>query len=398
MTEPIAPSVAAGEPAAATTPPAVPPAAASPSLAAGGDAHALPGRWIAAGAVLLAVLSSAAMMYAWNTQQRLKSLEQQMVKRQEDSGALATEAQMLARQAQDSSRDAAAKVALLEARLAEVTVQRSQLDELIESMSRSRDENVLADVEASIRLAQQQTAITGSAEPMLIALKQAEERLARQNVPRLEGVRRAMLQDMDKVRAAGAVDVSTLAIRLDEVIRQVDDLPLLSAPKAARDAERAAARRPAESASAAAAAASAASAPGRAASAPPDPAWISVLGSRWAAIGASLWQEVRGLVRVTPIEQPEAMLVAPEQAYFLRENLKLRLLNARLALLSRQFDTAQADLRDALSVLDRYFERGSKRTANAIELVKQVSAQARQVVVPRPEATLAAIAAVAGVR
>ena len=397
MTEPIAPPVAAGEP-AAVAPLSAAPAAPAAAPVAGADVHALPGRWIAAGAVLLAVLSSAAMMYAWNTQQRLKSLEQQMVKRQDDSGALATEAQMLARQAQDSSRDAAAKVALLEARLAEVTVQRSQLDELIESMSRSRDENVLADVEASIRLAQQQTAITGSAEPMLIALKQAEERLARQNVPRLEGVRRAMLQDMDKVRAAGAVDVSTLAIRLDEVIRQVDDLPLLSAPKAARDAERAAARRPAESASAAAAAASAASAPGRAASAPPDPAWISVLGSRWAAIGASLWQEVRGLVRVTPIEQPEAMLVAPEQAYFLRENLKLRLLNARLALLSRQFDTAQADLRDALSVLDRYFDRGSKRTANAIELVKQVSAQARQVVVPRPEATLAAIAAVAGVR
>ena len=397
MTEPIAPPVAAGEP-AAVAPPSAAPAAAAAAPVAGADVHALPGRWIAAGAVLLAVLSSAAMMYAWNTQQRLKSLEQQMVKRQDDSGALATEAQMLARQAQDSSRDAAAKVALLEARLAEVTVQRSQLDELIESMSRSRDENVLADVEASIRLAQQQTAITGSAEPLLIALKQAEERLARQNVPRLEGVRRAMLQDMDKVRAAGAVDVSTLAIRLDEVIRQVDDLPLLSASKAARDAERAAARRPPEPASAASAAASAASAPGRAASAPPDPAWIAALGSRWAALGASIWHEVRGLVRVTPIEQPEAMLVAPEQAYFLRENLKLRLLNARLALLSRQFDTAQADLRDALSVLDRYFDRGSKRTANAIELVKQVSAQARQVVVPRPEATLAAIAAVAGVR
>ena len=397
MTEPIAPPVAAGEP-AAVAPLSAAPAAPAAAPVAGADVHALPGRWIAAGAVLLAVLSSAAMMYAWNTQQRLKSLEQQMVKRQDDSGALATEAQMLARQAQDSSRDAAAKVALLEARLAEVTVQRSQLDELIESMSRSRDENVLADVEASIRLAQQQTAITGSAEPMLIALKQAEERLARQNVPRLEGVRRAMLQDMDKVRAAGAVDVSTLAIRLDEVIRQVDDLPLLSAPKAARDAERAAARRPPEPASAASAAASAASAPGRAASAPPDPAWIAALGSRWAALGASIWHEVRGLVRVTPIEQPEAMLVAPEQAYFLRENLKLRLLNARLALLSRQFDTAQADLRDALSVLDRYFDRGSKRTANAIELVKQVSAQARQVVVPRPEATLAAIAAVAGVR
>ncbi len=92
------------------------------------------------------------------------------------------------------------------------------------------------------------------------------------------------------------------------------------------------------------------------------------------------------------------MLIAPEQAFFLRENLKLRLLNARLALLSRQFDTAQSDLRDAQSALERYFDRSARRTANAIDLVRQVSAQARQVVVPRPDATLAAIAAVAGGR
>ena len=147
------------------------------------------------------------------------------------------------------------------------------------------------------------------------------------------------------------------------------------------------------------AAAKPAVAPGSpAASAPVDPAWTEVLGERWAALGARVWAEVRGLVRVTPIERPEAMLVSPEQAYFLRENLKLRLLNARLALLSRQFDTAQADLREAQSALERYFDRSAKRTANAVELLKQVSGQARQVVVPRPDATLAAIAAVAGGR
>jgi uroporphyrin-3 C-methyltransferase len=103
-------------------------------------------------------------------------------------------------------------------------------------------------------------------------------------------------------------------------------------------------------------------------------------------------------LRVTPIDQPEAMLVAPEQAYFLRENLKLRLLNARLALLSLQFDTAQADLRDVRSMLDRYFDRASRRVINATELVRQVSAQARQVAVPRPDATLAALAAAAAGR
>jgi uroporphyrin-3 C-methyltransferase len=379
-----------------TEPIAPPAAAASPAFAAQapGELHALPVRWIGAGAVLLAALCAAAVMYAWNTQQRVKGLEQQMVKRQDDSGAQAAEAQMLAKQAQESSRDAAAKLALLEARVAEVSLQRTQLEELIQSMSRSRDENVLADIEASVRVALQHTAITGSAEPLMIAMKQAEDRLARQNQPRLDGVRRAIVQDMERVRAAGAVDVATLAIRLDEVVRLVDELPLLSAPQT----QRAAARPPQRGAAAAVAGASAAAAPAAAASAPTDPAWTEVLGERWAGLGARVWAEVRGLIRITPIDQPEAMLIAPEQAFFLRENLKLRLLNARLALLSRQFDTAQSDLREALSVLERYFDRGSRRTASAIDLARQVSAQARQVVVPRPDATLAAIAAVAGVR
>ena len=92
------------------------------------------------------------------------------------------------------------------------------------------------------------------------------------------------------------------------------------------------------------------------------------------------------------------MLVAPEQAFFLRENVKLRLLNARLALLSRQFDTAQSDLRDSQAALDRYFDRGSRRVVLATDMVRQVAAQARLVVVPRPDATLAAIATAAAGR
>jgi uroporphyrin-III C-methyltransferase len=175
------------------------------------------------------------------------------------------------------------------------------------------------------------------------------------------------------------------------VVRLVDELPLLSAPQAQRSATKTAVRGATPAASAAVAASTAASAPA-------DPAWTEVLGERWAGLGARIWAEVRGLVRVTPIDQPEAMLIAPEQAFLLRENLKLRLLNARLALLSRQYDTAQSDLRDALSALERYFDRSARRTANAIDLVKQVSSQARQVTVPRPDATLAAIAAAGGGR
>jgi uroporphyrin-3 C-methyltransferase len=336
------------------------------------------GRWIAAGAVLLAVLSTAAVVFAWNTQQRVKALEVELVKRQQDSGSQANEARTLARQAEATAREAAAKVALLDARVAETSMQRSQFEDLVQSMARSRDENVLADIDAAVRVALQQTAITGSADPLVATLKQADERLARYNQPRLERVRRAVGQDLERTRAAGVSDISVLAIRLDEVIRNIDELPLLS------QAERRPARgsvSPQDTAVAAAPAASAASA-----------AWGGVLGERSRFVLLTVWQEVKSLVRVTRIDEPEAMLLSPDQAFFLRENLKLRLLNARLALLSRQFDMAQLDLRDAEASLERYFDRSARRVQLAAGTLKQLTTQARVVSVPRPDATLAAIA------
>ena len=344
------------------------------------------GRWIALGAVVLAALAAAAIVLAWNTQQRLKSLEAELVKRQQDSGSQATEARTLARQAELTAREAAAKLALLEARVAETSMQRSQLEELIQALARSRDENVLADVDAALRVALQQSAITGSAEPLLLTLKQADERLARFNQPRLERVRRALAQDMERTRSAGVTDITVLTIRLDEVIRQVDELPLVSAPER---------RGTARTAEVAAAGAAAASMPASAAS---GAGLAGLIGERWAVFGKSFWQEAKGLIRVTRIDNPEAMLVAPEQAFFLRENLKLRLLNARLALLSRQFDTAQSDLRDAQLALDKYFDRSSRRVVAVSEMVRGVSGQARLISVPRPDATLAAIATAAAGR
>ena len=291
---------------------------------------------------------------------------------------------MLARQAQQGMTDAAAKVALLEARVAEVAVQRTQLEELIQSMSRSRDENLLVDLEAAIRVALQQAAITGSAEPLVATLKQGDERLARYNQPRLEGVRRAIARDLDRVKALSVADMSSLAIKLDEATRMVDELPLLNQAYARKD----------ESRSIAGAVVKAASTPGPTASTPA--AWAGRVGLLWGDAAGNVWGDVKSLVRVSRIDHPDAMLLAPEQSFFLRESVKLRLLNARLALLSRQFDTAQSDLAVVQTSLDRYFDRSAKRTQLASDLVKQVAGQARQAVVPRPDDTLAALTAAAG--
>jgi uroporphyrin-3 C-methyltransferase len=347
---------------------------------------------------VLALVSLGALGLAWNTQQRLKAAEQEIVKRQQDAGTQSAEARLMARQAEAATRETAAKVALLEARVAETSLQRSQLEELIQSLSRSRDENVLSDVDAALRLALQQSAITGSAEPLLSALRQADERLARYQQPRMDRVRRAVLQDLDRVKAAGTVDVQSLAIRIDETVRAIDDLPLLAAIDrrgAQRDAtSRAAGERASDNASNTSPAAAARSVAGASAAGGPGPQWLD---ARLRSMLHQVWSEVRDLVRVTRVDEPEAALLAPEQAFFLRENLKLRLLNARLALLSRQFDTVQADLRDAQASLDRYFDKGSRRVELAREQLRQVAQQARQVTVPRPDATLAALAtAVAG--
>ncbi len=370
----------------------LPSASTASDTAAAPPQPAVSGRLARAGwvvAIVLAVLCVASLVLAWKTDQRVLSLEQELVRRQQASADQSAEARVLAKQAQEGTTAITAKLALLEARVAEIAAQRSDLDDLLQSLARSRDENLLVDVEAVIRAAVQQAAITGSAAPLVAALKQSDERLARQNQPRLEGLRRAIARDLDRVTAAHVPDIATLGLKLDEAIRLIDELPLVSnalaRPHAARppvSSERT--RR------AAAAASQAGSAPaGDAAGA----RWYDQLGELWSAFAGHVWSEVRALVRVTRIEQPNAMLIAPEQAFFLRENLKLRLLNARVALLSRQFDTVQSDLQVAHGFLTRYFDQTAQRSVLATELVKQVMAQARPVGVPRPDETLAALLA-----
>ena len=341
---------------------------------------------------LLALFAGAGFAFAWQARDRVRSLEQELVRRLQDTQAQSAEARLIAKQAQDGTRDTAAKMALVEARVAEVAVQRGQIDELIQSLSRSRDENLLVDIDTAVRMALQQSVLTGSTEPLVVTLRQADERLARHNQPRLDGVRRAVARDLDRVRAVAVADAATLGIKLDEAVRLVDELPLVAQAESLREVGRGPTvpgpRLSSASARPVAAAASAAMLP----------AWLAPWAEASAAFSAHVWNELRSLVRVTRIDRPEAVLLAPEQAFFLRENLKLRLLNARLGLLARQFETAQGDLQSAQRALDRYFDRSSRRTALMAELLKQVAEQARHVAVPRPDDTLSALSAAAAGR
>ena len=316
---------------------------------------------------------------AWKSQTQIGLLEQELVRRQEASQNQSLEAQTLSRQSSEMVRDSVAKVALLEAKLAELSLQRVQLEELVQSLYRSRDENLVADIESAIRVAIQQSAITGSSEPLVAVLKQSDERLTRAHQPRLQGVQRAILRDLDRLRAAGSVDVSMLTLRLDESVALIDSLPLLSAPKEHNDL----ADTPQASKEKNITANSPSSGAGS-----EESSWLNA----GRVLGQKIWAEVKTLVRVSRIDQPDAFLLAPEQSFFLRENLKLRLLHARLALLSRQFETVQSDLKRVQEALSRYFDPQSRRTIQITEILYQVAGHTRMVSIPRPDDTLAALA------
>ncbi len=366
-------------------------AAASPLQASVVSASiAVPKKW----AFAVAALAAAALLVSGLLWQKLHNIQEELARRSLESGAQSAEARTLAKAAQDSAAQVTARLALQENRISELSLQRTQLEELMQSLSRSRDENLVVDMESAIRLAQQQAQLTGSAEPLIAALKSADQRLSRAAQPRLNPLQRAIAKDTERIKAASLTDVPVLMAKIDELTRMADDLPVANAlvESGARPAA------PPEPPNVPSRAKPAETKPGEAAPSTATQgtsmlAWLDkerLLNGVRTAI-ANVREETRRLLRVSRIDQPEAALLSPEQGFFLRENFKLRLLNARLGLLSRQTDTARADLANAALWLGKYFDATSRKTQAAKELLQQVQSQLKTSELPRLDETMAAL-------
>ena len=352
--------------------------------------------WLLLVAALLAAAGLLASGLLW---QKVSNMQEELARRSTDSGAQAVEARTLARQAEEATRELAARLALQDTRISEVSLQRTQLEELMQSLSRSRDENLVVDFESALRLAQQQAQLTGSAEPLLAALRSAEQRLQRAAQPRLNPLQRAIAKDMDRIKAATLTDVPVLLIKLDELVRLADELPLANAMPLSGAARVAPVPVSASASPAARASASAPLAASPAAATPLEKLLAYLTPAAWfQSIVHNVKSEAGKLLRVSRIDQPEAALLAPEQAFFLRENFKLRLLNARLSLLSRQTDAARSDLMAANAWLMKYFDAGSRKTQQAAQSLQQIQGQLKTSELPRLDDTMTALATAAAGR
>jgi uroporphyrin-3 C-methyltransferase len=296
-------------------------------------------------AVALALVAAVALAaLAWlDARSRIGATQEELARRLREVETDVRESRAYARQAQEAMREAQAKLGALEGKFADAQGQQAALEALYQDLSRNRDEWQLAEIEQVLAIAAQQLQLSGNVRAALLALQLAESRLARGDRPQFQPVRRALARDIERLKALPVLDLPGLTRQLDALAAGVDALPLAFEGRAERAPE--APKPPAA----------------------PAPSWF-------AEFAAGLWGELKQLVVVRRVDAPEPPLLAPTQAYFLRENLRLRLLNARLALLARSQASYQEDLRLAQEWLKRYFDARARAVQAAAAQLRQLQA------------------------
>jgi len=314
---------------------------------------------VSRGALLgLAALLAAAVAVSWLTlRESQREMRTEVAKRLTDADAALAQAKAREAALANDLRDAQAKLALLEARLAESQTQQASLETLYRELAPSRDEVALNEVEQVLLLASQQLAIAGNVQAALAALQLADAKLSRIDRPQLVPLRRALARDIDKLKSVPYVDVAGIGLKLDQAINLVDTLPL------ARDE-----RLP-----------------------PPAPEAPPVPEQPWSRFLREAWAELKSLIRLEVSDRPEAPLVPPPQSYFLRENLRLRLVSARIALLSHDDAGFRSDVTAANAWVKKYFDTRTKAVASLQASLAQLAATPMPSEVPDVSASLTAL-------
>lgn len=311
-------------------------------------------------ALALALLAALLSGYHWFTDRGSDdALRRELARRLAEMEAQNKEASTRAVQASAALREAEVKLGVLEAKLAESQSQQIALESLYQELVRNRDEWFFADIEQSVLLASQQLQIAGNVRAALIGLENAEARLQRLDQPRYAQLRRVLARDIERLKALPLADIYGNSARLDEVIAGIERLPLAMDARARPDS--AAAETVAQD----------------------QPGWERML--------RELWREMRRLVRIQTAGVQDAALLAPEQVFFLRENLKLRLVSARLALLTRDGKSYQVDLRAALAAIDSHFDRRDSAVAATAATLRKLQSAQLQVDMPDLAETLEAL-------
>jgi uroporphyrin-3 C-methyltransferase len=307
----------------------------------------------------LAVLVVIFLWQWFDGHRAIGDMQQQLAKKIAEMDGSNKATQILLTQDQEQVRELSAKLATMESRYAESQNQRVALENLYNDLSVHRDEAALAEVEQMLLIAAQQLQLSFNVKAALLAMQSADARLQRMSRPSFNPLRQVISLDMAKLRAMHEVDITGINLQLNNLISVVDRMPLSYQQRAVSN---------------------------QAAQALP-PANETV----WQKLLREIWQEVRQLVRIENTGKEEIPLLPPNQEFFLRENLKLSLSSARLALLSRDEVSFRQGLKAAQQWTARYFDAQSSESRQMSDGLKKLVASNISIELPDISASLQAV-------
>lgn len=328
----------------------------------------------------------------WNSTNQLSQLREEVARRLQAADVNNAEAKTIAKSVLETDKALQVKLGILENKQTESESHALALQQLYQDLSKNRDDWALSEIEQVLSTASQQLQLAGNVQGALIALQNADARLARSDKPHFITIRRSIAHDIDRLKALPNVDLPGIALRLDSAIAQVDSMPLLidekpvvfATPTKARLAKDASDKNTNNTNDAKEAKKDL----------PPVgivASWKQWLSEHWQSWSTDMREELYQLVRIRNVDNPDALLLTPNQGYFAKENVKLRLLNARLALLSRNETAFKSDIIAAQKEIAHYFDTRAKQTQAVQTLLRQIQSSNVSIEMPSLAESLNAV-------
>ncbi len=320
--------------------------------------------------MLLALAGLVLGLWAWwDGRDTAQMLTQTLGVKLAEQSKLQTQTTVQVDQMLKDQRESQNRVAQLEGKLAEFQGQRVALEEMYRDLARAPDDWLLAEIEQTLNIASRELVLAANVRAALIALQTADQRLARADKLQVVQLRRAITQDMERLKALPLVDTVGISLKLDNLMALAATMPL----------------------------------------AIPDSMAAGALVSRDTRVmdteenvatrfGRDLWFEMKQLIRIRELEAGDPALLSPQQSYFLRENLKLRLLSARTALIARDDVNYKEDIKLVRGMITKYFDPKAKVNINALATLKQFAESPVSIASPDITASLSAARAARAAR
>ena len=286
----------------------------------------------------LSLVSLIAVALLWlSSMKNIQNLEHELATKLDAFNEKNQQSLALAKNADTRSTEIAARSEILEEKYTESFDQQAALKALYQELANNREERMLSDVEQLLVIANQQLQLAGNIKPALLALQAADTKLQGFDSTKAVQLRKSINQDIQRLQNLPLADITSISLKLGSLSQRVDQLALVSDrhPNSAQ-----------------------------------NKVAHDLSNNPWRKLTQEIWQDIKSMVRIERIAHPELPLLTPEQTFFLRENIKLHLLTARIALLRHDEVTYKSDLLAAQSAISLHFDVRESLTQNTLDEIK----------------------------